>query len=217
MAHNSSSHYNVLFLFSILIIISSAVYLADKSGESYYSAIAIITSASLALSAAILNTFYQRCTSRENNSLNFQQLLQSDTQYARHLKTVVEAINNRLEVPMHNFALEQYGASEEATAIRYVLNTWERAALAMSHGIYDEKYLYGTHKSMVLHFGVTLRGYIRETQKNNISFYIHFSTLVLKWTIRRDSFSERQTKRHLKIILRQLDRVKTGRITAKQK
>nr|WP_257606217.1 DUF4760 domain-containing protein [Ferrimonas balearica] len=205
----------------ILLFVASIVaiefYIGYKVGSDFYSASAILISATLALSAALINTKYQRQTARESNSLNFQQTLQQDAEYHKNLSIIIEAIHNRHKVPLESFALEEFGQSKEATAIRYVLNTWERASLAMVHKVYDEAYLYGAHKSMVLHFGVVLRSYIRKTQEKNVSLYCHFNWLVLRWTIRRDSFSEKQTKDNLKKIFSDLDRVGSGKLMSHQK
>ncbi|MFT5164267.1 MAG: hypothetical protein ACI9FJ_002868, partial [Alteromonadaceae bacterium] len=160
-------------------------------------------------SGALLNVFYQRRTARESNSLTFQQSLSDNEIYNENIPIIMSVIKNRKSI--HIYAEPKHTNTKEAQAIRSVLNTWERAANAMRHGVYDELYLYQAHRSMVLHFGVYLRGYIKAKQAERESFLVNFSWLVLKWTIRRDSFEEAITKKELKAVFKALNRVKAGR------
>jgi hypothetical protein len=207
---------NRFFTFYIIIFFLLAfglgISLIISLGSDFYSAGAILLSAILALSGALINLIFQRRTARDANSLSFQHSLLNDSNYLTNVALSVKAFKNKHNVPLKELAQSHFSDSEEAKAIRYVLNTWERSANAMRHGIYDEKYLYEAHKSMVLHFGVILREFVNEKQKEQISFFENFSWLVLKWTIRRDSFEAKATKVQLKRVFRDLNRVKSGKL-----
>lgn len=163
MYNLSRSGFFVAVYFLLLIFVG--LLFIRYLGRDYYSAGAILLSAILALSGASMNVFYQRRTARESNSLSFQQSLSDNENYIKNIAVIVEAIRNRSETPLQEYAKSIKTDSKEAKAIRYVLNTWERAANAMRHRIYDEQYLYEAHKSMVLYFGVYLRAFIKEKQK----------------------------------------------------
>ena len=199
------------------ILITLGLYSIYSIPATYNSAGAILLSSMLALSAAVVNISYTRRTARESNSLHFQQQLLNNKNYEENVYVVLTAINNRNTFPLCNFAKPEHALSSEAIAIRYVLNSWEQAANAIRHNIYDEIYLYKSYKSMVLHIGLLLRGYIDEKQKTNISFFENFNWLVLHWTIRRDSFEEAETKRQLKRVFHDLSNIKSGRIKNTQK
>ncbi len=202
--------FNFYIIFFFVLVFFFGIILIHYLGRNFYSSGAILLSAVLALSGALLNLVYQRRTARDSNSLSFQHSLLNDQHYLKYLSCSVSAFENRHNFPLKMFATREYSKTPEAQAIRYVLNTWERAANAMRHGIYDEKYLYEAHKSMVLHFGVILREYVNEKQKEQISFFENFSWLVLKWSIRRDSFEEKITKKKLKKIFKELSKIKSG-------
>jgi hypothetical protein len=183
----------------------------------YYASVAITTSAIIALSAAFLGIFFQRKTARENNSLSFQTNLADNERYEKSMHLIIKTIRNNSVFPVEQYATKEYSTSPEAIAFRYVLNTWERASNAMLHGLYDEKYLYHGHKSMVLLVGIHLRLYIKKMQQKNASSFCNLNWLVLHWTIRRDSFEEKATKKRLKKIFRLLNNVKHGKIPGKLK
>lgn len=197
----------IYFLMTFIFGLSFIYYL----GPAFYSAGAILLSAILALSGALMNVFFQRRTARESNSLSFQQSLSDNEDYISSVPKIINAINNRDVMPLQEYTKPEYANCDEAKAIRNVLNTWERAANAMRHGIYDERYLYEAHKTMVIHLGIYLRGYIVMKQKEQISFYENFIWLVVNWTIRKDSFEEAASREELKRIFKALNRVKLKR------
>ena len=196
----------------LTVFIAVGGYIFINIDDKHLSAAAILMSASLALVGAVINIRFQRQTSREVNSLDFQKSLANNEEYERHKITIYQVIQNSAINPIETFAKVENISSPEAIAIRYILNTWERAANAMKHRLYDEKYLYYADKTMVLNFGVYLRSYIAEKQKSNISLYADFNWLVLKWAIRRDSFEEKKTKKALKRIFKDLNLVRHGKI-----
>jgi hypothetical protein len=206
-----------LFISYFLFLLSTSYYVFQLVAPTYYASVAITTSAIIALSAAFMGIFFQRKTARENNSLSFQTSLADNEKYEKSIHVVIKAIRNNTEFPVENFSLKEHHTSDQAVAFRYVLNTWERAANAMLHGLYDEKYLYHAHKSMVLLVGIHLRLYISKLQQDNASYFCNLNWLVLKWTIRRDSFEEKETKKRLKKIFRLLNSVRHGRIPNKLK
>lgn len=214
--HASKKHtfYTALYFLTLVSVGLSCIY---KAGPKFYSAGAIMLSALIALSAALVNISYTRRTARESNSLDFQQTLLNNKEYARNVGVMIQAIGNRDSFPLENYAQDEHALTPEAKAIRYALNSWEQAANAMRHDIYDEIYLYKSHKSTVLYIGLMLRGYVRAKQEVNVSFFENFNWLVLKWAIRRDSFEEKDTKKQLKKVFKDLSKVKSGKISPWQK
>jgi glycine cleavage system regulatory protein len=194
-----------LAIFTIGILIIANLEGSNKAAG------AIVLSAILALYSATITVVYNRLTAREKNSLEFQESLQLNTEYKKHLITAVRAIEDRFTIPLEVLTTEEYKRSESTKAIQYVLNTWERAANAMHHGIYDEVYLYGTYKSKILYFGIHLRDFVKERQKDNPAFYQNYSHLVLLWAIRGDSFEEKNTKTDLKKVFNDLNSIKHGK------
>ncbi len=207
-----------IFTVWFAIIPAVGIYLIAKLDASLYASGAVLLSAVLGVSAALAGMFYQRQTAKEKNTLDFQQKLKDDKDYLKHT-VVLSQIIHSLE---RNKILLELSKPENSNdprgvSVRYVLNTWEQAANAIKHKLYDEAFLYSSHKSSVIDLSLYLRTFIRERQKKNVSLYSDFSLLALKWTIKRDSFESQQTKRELKRIFKQLDKVKSGKISALQK
>ncbi|GEA06420.1 hypothetical protein KUL42_11810 [Alteromonas sp. KUL42] len=200
----------VAFITIIFLVSISGIYLLHEVDSAFYSAGAILLSASLALIAALMNITFTRKTARESNSLDFQKSLQSDVHYNEHVRKSAAAAKSRKD--MRELAKVENRFDEDAISIRYVLNTWERAANAMRHNLYDELYLFEAHKSMVIAFGIDFREFIDECQKRQPSFYENFSWLALNWTIRRDSFQEANRKKQLKKIFKMLNKVALHKI-----
>ena len=194
------------------------LYAVSSLEEKYFAGGAVLLSATLALSAAMASMYYQRKTAREKNTLDFLNNLSDDINYQNHF-TAVRAIlaNENKDARLVELASIDKVNDKDTESIREVLNTWEQASNAVLHNLYDELYLYSSHKSQVITLSLVLRPYIRARQKTNVSLYSNFSWLALKWTIRRDSFESTQTKKDLKRVFKQLDKIKSGRLRPSQK
>jgi len=207
----------IVSYFILLVLTFCYIMVSIIENDEYYSSASIVFSAVLAVSAAAVTVFYTRKIAREKNTLDFQQSFQNDRAYARNMKIVHELSSKysyKASAYLKRLAQEKHASTREAESIRYVLNTWEKVANAIRHGLFDEDYLYLSHKSTVLRLGVELRSFVRERQLQNISLYTNFNWLVLRWAIRRDSFQEQATKKELKRVYSQLNGIKSGRIRA---
>ncbi len=215
---NTRSRIKNIFTLWFFIAPIVGIYLIAKLDSSLYASGAVLLSAILGVSAAIAGMFYQRQTAKEKNTLDFQQKLKDDKDYLKHTVVLSQIIHS---LERNKILLElskpENSSDPRGISIRYVLNTWEQAANAIKHKLYDESFLYSSHKSSVIDLSLYLRTFIRERQKKNVSLYSDFSLLALKWTIKRDSFESEQTKKELKRIFKLLDKVKSGRISARQK
>ncbi|MDN3485906.1 DUF4760 domain-containing protein [Pseudoalteromonas sp. APC 3224] len=207
-----------IFILWFVLVPIVGIYFISKMDPKLFPSGAVLLSATLGLSAALAGMFYQRQTAKEKNTLDFQQKLKDDKDYLDHV-VVLGGIIHSLErkQTLLELAKPENSNDSRVMSIRYVLNTWEQAANAIRHKLYDEAFLYSSHKSSVIDLSLHLRPFIRERQKKNISLYSDFSLLALKWTIERDSFESLQTKKELKRIFKQLDRVKSGKISPTQK
>ncbi|QJR82269.1 DUF4760 domain-containing protein [Alteromonas pelagimontana] len=198
---------NYILAATIILVSLGGIFVIHQVDEKLISAIAILLSASLALTAALLNLAYSRQTAREANSLDFQKRLQDNKAYLKHIRKVGEAIARRSELDFAELAQPEHRSNEYAKSIRYVLNTWEQASNAIRHDLYDELYLYEAYKSMVIDFGFYFREFIISSQKRQVTFYENFSWLVLKWVIRRDSIKEKERKAELSRIFKKLNKL----------
>lgn len=185
------------------------IYAIHKVEKDLYSAMAILLSATLALIGAFMSVLFTRKTARESNALSFQKALQEDKDYLEQVRTAMQAAKSGRDLRI--LVKTENNMDQDAKAIRYVLNTWERAANAIRHGIYDEQFLYEAHKSMAIYFGMYFREFIAEAQKLQPTYYENFSWLVLKWTIRRDSFTEKKRRKEIKRIFKLLDKAAPNR------
>ncbi|WKD23581.1 DUF4760 domain-containing protein [Pseudoalteromonas sp. KG3] len=215
---NKRSLIKNIFIVWFIFIPIFGIYLIAKLDSLFFASGAVLLSATLGLSAALAGMFYQRQTAKEKNTLDFQQKLKDDKDYLAHVVEISKIIHSlERKQTLLDLAKPQNSSDPRGSSIRYVLNTWEQAANAIKHNLYDEAFLYSSHKSSVIDLSLHLRPFIRERQMKNISLYSDFSLLALKWTIKRDSFESQQTKKELKRIFKQLDKVKSGKISYLQK
>ena len=188
----------------------------------FYGPACILISAIAALTVATVTIKSNRHTFMQTNSLAFQQALQSDEHYKEAIKGVAKAMSNRKEKPLVFYAginnLSSDKDKESLDNIRYVINVWERAATACVKGIYDEHYLYTTHKSMVIDIGIQFRYFIHEVQesRNNPDFYKYFTQLVVLWSKRRNLFSNSQIEKELTLVYKQLQSIEAGKLPKKR-
>ncbi|TLX52055.1 hypothetical protein CWC31_02585 [Pseudoalteromonas ruthenica] len=194
--------------FTIILVTAWSVWANTCLSPKLLSAGAILLSASLALSAAVIGLYYQRQTAKEKNTLEFQQKLKEDKLYNKYLTDVSSIINadDKTE-QLLTLADQKYVNDPRAIAIRYVLNTWEQAANAIRHNLYDENFLYSSHKSCVIKLSIELRKFIRERQKANILLYSSFNWLSIKWSLKRNSFEFKKTKKDLRTVFKLLNEV----------
>ncbi|POD97976.1 hypothetical protein BVY05_20750 [Pectobacterium odoriferum] len=70
------------------------------------------------------------------------------------------------------------------TSILYVLNTWERCANAIRHGVYDEKYIYTAQGTMVILIYDALKPYIDSRKKASPRVFLNIEWLATKWSLK---------------------------------
>ena len=142
---NKRSLIKKTFIVWFILVPVTGVYLIAKLETSLFASGAVLLSAMLGLSAALAGMFYQRQTAKEKNTLDFQQKLKDDKDYKAHVVTMGKIIHS-LERDKTLLELAMPGNSSDANgvAIRYILNTWEQAANAIYHNLYDEDFLYSS-------------------------------------------------------------------------
>jgi hypothetical protein len=88
--------------------------------------------------------------------------------------------------------------------IREVLNTWERAAIAVKRNVYDEDLLFDAYGSSLVYMWQKLIPFIRRRQSSNNRLYANFDWLAIRWLIRRDSIKNQEKIKKLKKALEML-------------
>lgn len=203
--------YWVLIVPPLLLIIGLFFFGYCINNTNLYAPIAVLMSTTAALTAAVVTIKANRHTFMQNNSLSFQQSLLSDDEYKSSLKTVFKLAAQRSNIPIVSYA--KPGADPEIVgAIRYVLNTWERAAASCNYNLYDEEHLYNCYKSMVIDLSIWFRDYLHKVQvdRNNPDLCHNFTSLALRWTLIRDKFSCPETKSKIIKIHAELNKVRAG-------
>lgn len=212
----------ILFVPALLIVLLLLIVLKTDQPSTLYGPTCILISAIAAITVATVTIKSSRHTFKQTNSLAFQQALQNDEHYKKALKGVSQAMSNRKAKPLVFYAnpdnIKSNDDKETLDNIRYVINVWERAATACVKEIYDEHYLYTTHKSMVLDIGIQFRRFIHEVQenRNNPDIYKYFTQLVVLWSKRRDLFSNVLIKQELKLVYKQLKSIEAGKLPKKR-
>lgn len=98
----------------------------------------------LAALVAVYGIKVQKNEKKLEKSLGFSQEISQHPIFNESFKTVINLISNRLEIPLSNYASE-YRVTDEAHAIRIVLNEFERMAAGIKYNVYDEDFLFSSH------------------------------------------------------------------------
>jgi hypothetical protein len=94
-------------------------------------------------------------------------------------------------------AAQMKTAGQLNEAIKVVLNSWEKVAIAIQNDVYSDRMLYQAYGTTLISFWNILNPYIRARQKElgNPRLYISFSWLALRWKLKRDSFTSEEERR----------------------
>lgn len=134
---------------------------------------------------AIFGIAKQRQSSREKNSIDFESSYKQSKDIEEAWMVLKIVVQNRLDTPIDHWAGGKAYGSEEAIAIRRIINEWERAANGINHKIYDDDFLYKTYGTTVIELYTFLRPYITATQNYNPRVFAQFTRLAIRWIIRR--------------------------------
>lgn len=105
--------------------------------------------------------------------------------------------------------LAQLPSHEMTGHVRELLNTWERVAIAIRRGVYDDLLLYNAYASTLIGIWQLTLPFIRARQLANPRLYVNLDWLAIAWMIRRDSIKEQYNLQRLKAaqaILRSIER-----------
>lgn len=96
---------------------------------------------------------------------------------------------------------------EMVTHIREVLNTWERASMAVRQKVFDEDLLYNVYGSTIIWMWKHLVPYMRQRQTKNPRLYKNFDWLGLRWMVRRGDEKDTEKLEKLKAAIKAIERV----------
>lgn len=160
----------------------------------------IVSGATTAVVAGVIALFTikkQRQTARENNSLSFER----DYKRCEYVRSAWDVLFHRVFKNRSSFAVERYAESrfsksEGNKAIKDILNEWERAANAINHRLYDDRFLYKAFGSTVLFLRKGFYPYIAARRSDNASYYRQFMSMSLRWMIMRSKEKEYKNSKH---------------------
>ncbi len=148
---------------------------------------------------AIVGIRKQRQSAREKNSIDFESGYKRSKQINDAWIILMKAVRNSNNVPIESWASQDKFASTEASAIRLILNEWERAASGISHSIYDNDLLYKTYGTTVIDLYTFLRPFITEKQRHNPRFYAQFAKLAVCWMVLRSNENRERVDAQLRL------------------
>lgn len=161
-----------------------------------------VAAALIASLVAIWGILSQRQLSRQKNSLDFEGAYKRNKEIAESNQKVIDYISKLQELPDQkpdNIAnivkvdlLDKVLPTDNEASIKalrhsvvLILNEWERAANAVFTGLYDEDYLYRAHGTSIIKMYTYLRAYIKARQDVAPRYYINFTRLALRWSLKR--------------------------------
>lgn len=156
----------------------------------------ILFSAFLGGSIAIIGIWKQRQTAVSKNTVDFEAALGSDEDYDKHWEAIKAAVAERKRIPVANWATDKNFEKPSAEAIRYVLNSWERAANGISKRVYDSRFLYEMYGTHVISMHEQLLPYIirvrQDRQARAFSKFLDMAEQWRRWRLNEEIAKARQ-------------------------
>lgn len=132
---------------------------------------------------AIVSVRSSKATARKKQTADFLFASRTDDKLVAGNRCLTH-LHLRADVNMKSFASRDRVHSEEGGCIRYVLNHYERIAVGIQAGIYDEKMLKKTSYSTVIRLHNQAKPFIdgvRESEGIQM-YYQEFEWLVHRWS-----------------------------------
>jgi len=142
----------------------------------------------VAFFVAVTGITKQRQTSQEKNSLDFEANYKDnkDIRDAWILLRVAVAKDSTYLAKLFKERDKDNKADEETrSSIILILNEWERAANAIEHGLFNDKFLYQAYGTIVIQLFQDLSPFIKSCQEVNPRIFIKFTRLSIRWQIER--------------------------------
>lgn len=176
-------------------ITSSILNLSVAKSGSHASFFAISGSALLGGAIAISGIFKQRQTARSKNTVDFEAALEDSDSYNTSYERVKKIVAKRDKYPIAGWAEDDEASSDDAKAIKTVLNYWERASNGVRKDVYDSDFLYDIYGTHVLNLHKFMLPFIRKVrQGDQPKAFEQFLALSENWRVKRQA-EERKAER----------------------
>lgn len=131
---------------------------------------------------AVASVWTMRVVARKKQTADFLFVSRTDKQLLDGNKCLSE-LHNSPDKNMRHFACREKIDTDECRHIRYVLNHYERIAIGIQEGIYDDRMLKKATYNSALRLYAQAKPFIdsvRENEKTN-TYYQEFEWLVKSW------------------------------------
>jgi hypothetical protein len=173
----------VYIFMPLVIIIAGGVFYSEKMVTASINKNPVIVVLVMSFVAVIVGIVIQKQTSREKNTLDFEEKYKHDKDIIRCFNVAIDVCSSKTGSEIKALAADTKDSNYQS--ISALLNEWERAANAIHHNLYDEPMLYKVHGSLVIYLWTRLQPFIETRQRVNPRFFANFTRLAVKWQIRR--------------------------------
>ncbi|MEM1403344.1 MAG: DUF4760 domain-containing protein [Pseudomonadota bacterium] len=144
--------------------------------KDFQTALALLLSTSIAWKALKNN----QKIARQKNTIDAQKELLGE-EFLEDIRILMEALDNERGYTIEEWAHGHNYYKPTSKSIRDILNAWERLALGIEAGVYDQRMLFKTYKTTLYGIEELTRQYRKERQKTMPSAYTQFDDLVATW------------------------------------
>lgn len=143
---------------------------------------AIVASATLAFIAVFVAGAINRKTARLSLTFQNQSALLWDEDYQKYRKLFIK-YRDGAKVERLKLAQEDQQGTEEASAVRTILNDYELVAIGIREKILDERFLRVFSRKTFIDDFEKMKDFIDEIRrvKSNDAIFFEFETLAIKW------------------------------------
>ncbi len=131
---------------------------------------------------AVVSVMSARDTARKKQSSDLLFNSRGDNELVQGMRKIAE-LHDRQDANMRHYAKKDQGGTEEAKALRYVLNHYEYVSVGIQSGIYDEGMLKSSSYNTIINLYKRAKPFIegiREEHGRN-TIYQEFQWLAKRW------------------------------------
>lgn len=154
---------------------------------------------------AFFSFMSQRHLARSKNSIEFEENYHSENteQIATTARIALHKLNSN---ELAELAKQENFTTENAKAIRELLNIWERVSIAVQYKIYDEDVLFNAYAAGLIWVWEHSQPYISEKRKINPRLYINVDWLAIRWLIKRNNLKKENGLKNLQQAIKLIEK-----------
>jgi hypothetical protein len=124
----------------------------------------------------------QHHLARVKNAIEFQASFHNKENEI-YLINSLKILKCKTAIELKELALQPID-NQDCRSLRNLLNTWERAAIAIESKVYSEAILFQAYRTIVIKIWISARPFVIQCQVRNQKAYENFDRLAVRWQVK---------------------------------